>query len=225
MGAQPTPSARRQAHKQELRREILDAARRLFVRDGYDGFSLRKLAAEVGYSPAALYLHFKNKQEIFHCLVAESFEMLMRTGPSPEHEAPDDPVAQLKLGMCRFVNFGLQHPDEYRLAFLVPNQGASTPEEAAASVGKNAAFTALRRRVELCMETGRMQVAPVDLTAQAIWAACHGITSLLIQRPQFPWFEPSQLIQRVIDSAVDSLLCAPSPARSKRSKGVSNGKR
>jgi hypothetical protein len=75
------------------------------------------------------------------------------------------------------------------------------------------------------MAAGRIQRGPVELTAQAIWAACHGITSLLIQYPQFPWAERKQLIQRVIDSAVDSLLCAPQPARAKNSQGGRNGKR
>lgn len=224
MVATSTVSARRQAYKEELRRHILETARRLFVRDGYEGFSLRKLASEVGYSPAALYLHFKNKQEIFRCLVAESFETLLKTTPSPEEVAPGDPVAQIKLGMRRYVNFGLEHPDHYRLAFLVPNQGVSTAEEAAAAPRTNAAFAALRARLERCIASGRMQPGSVDLIAQAIWAACHGVTSLLIQRPQFPWVEHEQLIQRVIDSAVDSLLCAPEQSPAKGSRGGRNGK-
>ena len=47
---------------QELKRGlILDAARKVFEIEGLDGASLRAIAAEAGYTPAALYFHFDSK--------------------------------------------------------------------------------------------------------------------------------------------------------------------
>ena len=65
--------ARRERYRQETRSEILGAAREIFVRQGFRGFSMRTLARFVGYSPAAIYLHFTSKEELFDILVEESF--------------------------------------------------------------------------------------------------------------------------------------------------------
>ncbi len=65
--------SRRRKHKEELRRAILDAAREIFVRQGYESFSMRKLAEKIEYSPGSVYLHFKNKEELFECLGGREF--------------------------------------------------------------------------------------------------------------------------------------------------------
>ena len=72
----------RERYRDELRRAILDAAREAFVRDGYAGVSMRRLAERVGCSHGNLYLHFKDKEALFDCLVEESFDQFgegMRT--------------------------------------------------------------------------------------------------------------------------------------------------
>src|SRR5260370_1927832 len=72
-------TSRRQKRKEELRRVILDAAREIFVHEGYEKFSMRKLAEKIEYSPGRVYLYFKNKEELFECLVAERFARLLKT--------------------------------------------------------------------------------------------------------------------------------------------------
>ena len=62
-----------------------------------------------------------------------------------------------------------------------------------------------------CIEERRFRLVNVDTATQAIWAAVHGVTSLLIARPNFPWVAPEELIGQVIDSAVDSLLLQKGP--------------
>ena len=69
---------RRKQYKAELKTQILEAAREIFVRDGYESFSMRKLAQRIEYSPGSIYLHFKNKEELFESLVEESFDRLLR---------------------------------------------------------------------------------------------------------------------------------------------------
>ncbi|HLI66808.1 MAG TPA: helix-turn-helix domain-containing protein, partial [Caulobacteraceae bacterium] len=61
----PPKSARKAKGDGHLRRaEILHAAERIFVRDGYQGATIRKIAEEVGVSSTALYMHFRDKDEI-----------------------------------------------------------------------------------------------------------------------------------------------------------------
>jgi hypothetical protein len=58
---------------------------------------------------------------------------------------------------------------------------------------------------------GRFRKVDVETVAQALWAAIHGITSLLIQRPNFPWIGRAKVIEQVINNAVDSLIAQPAP--------------
>jgi len=67
---------RRERVKSETRDRILDAARELFISEGYEGVSMRKVAEKIEYSPTAIYLHFADKEELFHELVHEDFARL-----------------------------------------------------------------------------------------------------------------------------------------------------
>lgn len=193
-------AARREKYKAELRADILKAAREIFVQDGYEGFTIRKLADRIGCSPGNIYLYFKDKNAIFDHLVDESFALLLAALPQPSQEKCDDPVALLRRGLRAYVSFGLNHSDHYRFSFLMQPAIQPRPQR------QRAAYESLLRKVRLCAEDGRLRTDDVDCAAQALWAAAHGVTSLLVQRPRFPWVERNRLIDLVLDSAVDSLL-------------------
>lgn len=198
--------SRRQRQKEELRRAVLDAAREIFVREGYESFSMRKLARKIEYSPASVYLHFKNKEELFECLVEESFARLLSTlNNLRDMEEWPDPVEGLKMGLHAYVQFGLRNPNDYRFAFMLRPPINKRPYKV------HGAFEALRHMVRRCVEAKQMRSADVEITSQALWTSIHGVTSLLIQRPAFPWRPKKALIAHVINSAVDGLAAAPGP--------------
>ncbi len=190
----------RTRNKAEIRALILKTARESFVHEGYESFSLRRLAQQIGYSPAALYRHVRDKDEIFACLAAESFEALVKATSVILAEPGEDPVSVLKRGMHAYVRFGLENPDHYRFAFLLQAHDTKQPPR------PRAAYQALQARVIRCIEAGRFPPDDPDLLAQSLWAAVHGVTSLLVQRPAFPWVAKRKLVSRVIDSAVDALV-------------------
>lgn len=187
--------ARRAQHREELRAEILEAAREIFVKSGFEGFSMRKLARSVGYSPAAIYLHFESKEELFDVLVEESFAHLYERLGVLIQERGKDPVRQLKRGLRLYVEWGLDHPNEYNIAFVVRNP-SKRPYKT------HQAFDVARSLVKRCMAGPRGGPREVESRAQALWAATHGVTSLLIQRPSFPWVSKDRLIDDVVDAAV-----------------------
>lgn len=202
----------REQRKQALRQLILDAARGIVVREGYEGFTMRKLARSLGYSPGSVYVHFQNKEELFRRLVDESFVRL--------HESLEkvlnggkrvDPVKLLKQGMRTYVQFGLDNPTDYRIAFLI-----SAPDDERPYI-THPAFEVLRSAVARCKKERRFGTVNPELASQSLWAAMHGITSLLIQRPTFPWVRQETLIRQVIDNAVDS-LAMPSISTSMEAK-------
>jgi AcrR family transcriptional regulator len=194
-------AARREQHREELRVEIRDAARAIFVRDGYGAFSMRKLAVEVGYSPAAIYLYFPSKQELFRSLVEESFERLHESLQALSREPSRDPLVRLGRGLRLYVDWGLAHPDDYQIAFLQP-----APSNGPYRVHQ--AFAVLRSMVAECLPPAASHREVVERSSQAAWAAIHGITSLLIQRPSFPWQSKEEVIDQVIESAADGVSAA-----------------
>jgi AcrR family transcriptional regulator len=208
--------SRRHQHKEQLRRAILDAARRIFVAGGYENFSMRRLAKQIGYSPGNVYLYFKSKEELFRCLVEESFERLLQTLTSLQSgQQRCDPAEELKHGMWAYVEFGLRNPNDYRFAFMLQPPSEKKPYKV------HRAFDMLRHMVRRCVEAQRFPTADVETTAQALWAAVHGITSLLIQRPAFPWVAKKKVTAQVINSAIDSLL-APRPANTEARENRDN---
>jgi AcrR family transcriptional regulator len=199
---------RRQRYRQQTRSEILGAAREIFVRRGFEGFSMRSLAHSLGYSPAAIYLHFTSKEELFDVLVEESFVHLYEALGILLKERGKDPVQQLKRGLRLYVEWGLKHPSEYQIAFVVRNP-AKKPYRT------HRAFDLARSLVKLCLGRSKAAERELELRTQALWAATHGITSLLTQRPSFPWVSKQRLIDQVIDSAVQGAI---GPTRRQKSK-------
>jgi AcrR family transcriptional regulator len=206
-----TAVAQRHKHRQELRTVILNAARRIFVQEGYESFSMRKLAKKIQYSPGSIYLHFKNKQELFNSLVEESFSHLLEAMTELKKAGRrEDPVEMLRKGLRGYVEFGLRHSNDYRFAFLLSPPVKQRPYKVHVS------YEALREMVRLCVKEKRFRAIDVETASQALWASAHGITSLLIQRPSFPWVQKQKLIAMVIDNSIDNLVARRAPSQLRR---------
>src|SRR5262245_38938738 len=137
----------RERYRDVLRRAILDAAREAFVRDGYEGVSMRRLAERVGCSHGNLYLHFKDKEALFDCLVEESFDRLddvMRR--MAESTRRDDPIELLRKLSRAYVEFGVANPSVYEFAFVLRRPGLSRPYK------PHVAYERLRSLVRRCLD-------------------------------------------------------------------------
>src|ERR1700739_2308856 len=110
---------RREREKSETRGKILDAARELFVSEGYEGVSMRKVAEKIEYSPTAIYVHFADKNELFHELCRQDFARLMEVMKSAEMSS--DPVEQLRQIGRNYVAFGVNFPNHYIFMFMTPH--------------------------------------------------------------------------------------------------------
>lgn len=189
----------REKYREELRRAILDAAREAFVRDGYEAVSMRMLADAVGCSHPALYLHFKDKREIFDAIVEESFAQL-EAALRAMKVSGNDPVRRARKAARAYVDFGLSNPHAYEFAFVLRR-----PEGSPANAPHRSYFL-MRALVQRCIDEKRFRAMDVDVASQALWTAVHGVTAMLIARPDFPWANRDAVVRRVIDSAVDGLL-------------------
>jgi AcrR family transcriptional regulator len=107
---------RQERDREAVARAILDAARALFVAEGYHNVSIRKIAERIEYSPAAIYSYFPSKDDIFYALAEEGFHLLFTPAPEPCDEA--DPVTTIRNAFWRVYEFSRSHPEYFALMFV-----------------------------------------------------------------------------------------------------------
>jgi AcrR family transcriptional regulator len=111
--------AARKAVDQELTKEkILETARDLFVLEGYQHVTMRQIAKLLGYSHGSLYYHFRNKGELFYSLVSKDFGLLNETLDDVLNKDIDT-EAKVKGILLGYIEFGIRHPNHYRIMFLM----------------------------------------------------------------------------------------------------------
>jgi AcrR family transcriptional regulator len=112
---------RQERDREAVRRGILDAARELFVSEGYRNVSIRKIAERIEYSPAAIYSYFGSKDDIFFALAEEGFRLLYTADDSAALAEELDklsPLDRLRAIFWRLYEFSRQHPQYFELMFV-----------------------------------------------------------------------------------------------------------
>ncbi len=186
------------------RAEILGAAERLFVELGYEGATIRRIADEVGLSSTALYMHFADKSEILHEICRDAFEKL-KVANGSVIAADAAPETRLRLLIEAYVDFGFANPNAYRLIYLTrPSEARDGAESAAQGLGGEL-YRSFEAVVGAVAAEGRLkgEVRPV---AQALWAAAHGIVSLMITKPYFDWVDRETLVRTQLDALFAGIL-------------------
>ncbi|HYG26584.1 MAG TPA: TetR/AcrR family transcriptional regulator [Caulobacteraceae bacterium] len=193
----PQRSARKAKGDGHLRRaEILEAAERIFLAEGYHGATIRKIADEVGVSSTALYMHFADKDQILLEICEGAIRRLLEANEAVASQ-PLDPVSRIRLMAEGYVRFALTNPNAYQLVFCSPTQAVAEDKQAAMMALGQACFDKFLGVVREIEGEGRLRFGTAESAAQVMWAACHGVVALLITRPTFPWEAPEEL-QKVL---------------------------
>jgi AcrR family transcriptional regulator len=169
---------RREQQKTDLRQTILEAGVKLFAEKGYEGFSLRQVAEEVGYTPTTIYLYFKDKDDLLLNVVYEGFKLF---GESLEqgYKSSDDVLERFRAVGWGYFNFAMANPVHYRLMFMQRGEflRQKPPEGYSAIIDS---FGVIQRVIAEGMEAGVMHQADVRTTSALIWANVHGVISLIL---------------------------------------------
>ena len=110
---------RLQSDKENLRQDIMDAAREMFVAEGYQNVSMRKIADKIGYSATTIYLYFKDKNDLLHQICEQTFARLAHNIKAIQNLS-DNPLEKLRSGLREYIYFGLKHPGQYEIVFITP---------------------------------------------------------------------------------------------------------
>ena len=193
-----------EAQVDDFRRRAAEVAMRLFVEEGYEAFSLRTLARELGVSHATPYRYFASKAEIFAIVRAESFRRFgafLRARLS----ASSDPSARLRILSEGYFDFALTEPAAFRLAFEL-----GQPDSKDGGVVDAAAFEAWQVLVSVvaeAVEAGLLDGEP-DALAQVLWAGVHGVAALELAGR----LRAGAGARALLESMTEALLRAHAPA-------------
>jgi AcrR family transcriptional regulator len=167
---------RKERHKEDLKKDILTAAKELFTEKGFEATSIRAIAEKIEYSPATIYLYYKDKNEIVHALHREGFKLLVSHFEVLNHIS--HPFERLK-GMGRaYLQFATQNPDIYKLLFVMEE-----PLKHVANCFEDwdegdRAFDILLKTVGECQEIGYFKGLDKTMLSFSIWSTMHGMCTL-----------------------------------------------
>jgi len=182
---------RREREKSETRDKILDAARELFVTEGYEGVSMRRVAEKIEYSPTAIYVHFADKEELFRELCHQDYARLAEVFQSSVMSA--DPIERLRQIGKIYIEFGIRYPNHYKFMFMAPRPPQEL-DEADRDVHGNPekdAYAFLKWAVQQAIDAGsfREELRDADLISQTLWASVHGVIALQIAKGCDAWVD------------------------------------
>jgi len=182
---------RREREKSEVRDKILDAARELFIAEGYEGVSMRKVADRIEYTPTTIYGYFADKEDLFRQLCHEDFAKLAEVFQSAS--ISPDPVERLRQIGKLYIDFGLHYPNHYKLMFMTPHPAAELDEVDSEVRGNPEvdAYAFLKLTVQQAIDAGKLreEYRDAELISQTLWAAVHGVIALNIAKCHDEWVE------------------------------------
>jgi len=195
---------RKEKQKQDIKKMILDASMKLFIEQGFENVTMRKIADLIEYSPTTVYLYFKDKNEIFFHLHELGFQKMLEMNSNLP--GIKNPLMRLyKMGE-NYINFGMQNQEFYDVMFIqrAPMEALERMENCDWSLG-DTAIGALQVLLQECMEKGLIQKAPVEAVAMAIWGMVHGLVSLAI-RDRMNKLVPKEKLVSTMHTSLNWLL-------------------
>jgi AcrR family transcriptional regulator len=188
------------------RGEILAAAKLLFLEEGFERATMRRIAAAVGVSSTALYVYFPDKEAILRAIAEQTFaDLLAELEAVDRLDAP--PLERLRAGLRAYIAFGRARPDEYRLMFLAKMMMKPAPGNVCQTIeAADRSFDIMERAIAALMLDGVFRPGSSSTVAEALWATVHGTTALLLDHSDHLSSDPEQFIETVLDVVLRGLI-------------------
>lgn len=205
---------RRSRERADTRQLILDAAREMFVREGFEATTMRAIAQRIEYTPTAIYHHFASKHALLTELCTLDFRSL--AGAFQRIGRIDDPVERLARIGGAYVDFGLQHPMQYQLLFMARRPEVTKDAMPDEDPGQDA-YGFLRDTCAEIAISGRFRPEyddPEEL-AQMCWGSLHGLVALHIALGDdhfIDWRDVRTTTTRLSEALIRGMLRRPPPA-------------
>jgi AcrR family transcriptional regulator len=194
---------RQDRERQAVRHAILDAARDLFVSEGYRNVSIRKIAERIEYSPAAIYSYFPSKDDIFFALAEEGFRRLdAKVRSVPPH---DDPLEEMRACWWAYYEFSKEQREFFELMFVDRSVPQITEQWAGlAFVHQMLEFAA--SRIQRCIDVGVLHHGTnAEVAMHLVWGALTGPAVIGSGCRLAPGEDPDALARDVLEVVIAGL--------------------
>ena len=192
---------RKQREREEMREKILNSAMKLFLDKGIENVSLRNIAENIEYSPATVYLYFKDRGEILFALHNKGFEKLYALQISLDHIK--DPLERLRRHGRMYMKFAMENQDYYDLMFIAKGVAEKIVIEKSWEAGGKA-YQYLVDNVKACIDEGYFKDTDPNAAAFAFWSFVHGMASLIIR--QRCAMMPAEYIEAMTECAMQFIF-------------------
>ena len=188
---------RKEREREEMRRRILDAALRLFLEQGFEKTSIRNIAEAIEYSPATIYLYYKDKNELLFALHQEAFlKMMAELGQVVVVKEPFERLTEMGR---KYIKYALENPEMYDLMFVMtaPMETLDCRDEVWEDGLKS--FCLLKTVVAQCSAAGYFKNQDVETTSLTIWAYMHGLVTIYLKN-RLNMFGDDRQLERINQS-------------------------
>ncbi len=205
-------AVRRKQHQDALRKKILDAARELFVAEGVEAVSMRKIADKIGYSATTLYNHFDDKEALLRaCAILISGAR----GIVPEdraHRRPDRAAAPAGAELYRICPQVFESVPLYVHDSAIHYHDDESCQDIEPGGPDKDAYCFLRMTVVEALAAGafRDEYDDPDLVSQIVWSAVHGVAALHLimghDDTKVKWLPAQEVAQASIEVLLSGLV-------------------
>lgn len=192
---------RKEKQKLEIRKLILDASIKLFMEEGFENVTIRKIADLIEYSPTTVYLYFKDKDEIFEGLHDMGFQKMQEF--NRDLESIHNPLVRLHKMGENYLQFGMENPEYYNLMFILGEPMKKLVIGDCDWKPGDAALSRLQATVTECMEKGYLAKADPHLVSLAVWSFVHGLVSLAVRERLEKFVAPEEMILPVMKASLN----------------------
>jgi AcrR family transcriptional regulator len=194
---------RQSRERETVRRKILNAARTLFLNEGYANVSMRKIAEQIEYSPGAIYSYFGSKEDIFFALAEEGLQFVRTHCAVPSHV--NAPVERVREAFWRFYTFSKEQPEYFSLIFV-----DSAVPRISRDWERFSSMRELRSDVEhdiqQCIDEGVFPRAEMSgAIFRILWTAAYGAAVFRLSHRLAPGEDSDALAHDLIDSTLTGL--------------------
>ncbi len=180
----------KESDREDIRAKVLETAKELFLNEGYNRITMRRIATKIGYSPTAIYLYFKNKEEILYELHNEGFRILYTYKQKMVEGGMENAFERLKMGGMMYIDFAMENPDYYDLMFNMPEPRNYIDRKMAASAAADPSkidyamrsYYFLKQSILQCQAEGYLTGFEPDTAAFSFWSFVHGLVALIIRK-------------------------------------------
>lgn len=166
---------RKEREKAEMRRRIVDVAVKMIVEEGYEKVSIRNIADKIEYSPATIYLYYKDKDQLLYDVQSDAFATL--ASEFLQKITAEDPFKRLEQLAKAYVGFSREHPELYDLMFIIKAPMNALVEEEKWKNG-DPAYDGLFHLMQECIDKKVVKFKDATIATLSVWGFAHGLISL-----------------------------------------------